>query len=102
MEYCGNGDLGRVIKDLSLKGQWAEESFVWSIFSQLTSALYRCHYGTDPPDVGTNVLGLTRGTVANAPKIPAGTMTILHRDLKPENGKLLWPNQKRRMVADDI
>ena len=89
MEYCGNGDRGRVIKDLSLKGQWAEESFVWSIFSQLTSALYRCHYGNDPPDVGTNVLGLTRGTVANAPKVPAGTMTILHRDLKPENGKYL-------------
>jgi NIMA (never in mitosis gene a)-related kinase len=87
MEYCGNGDLGRVIKDLQLKGQRAQESFVWSIFSQLVLALYRCHYGIDPPDVGTNVLGLTQGTVASAPKTPAGAMTILHRDLKPENGK---------------
>ncbi|PTD01367.1 G2-specific protein kinase nim-1 [Fusarium culmorum] len=60
MEYCGNGDLGRVIKDLALKGQRAQESFVWSIFSQL-------------------------GNAAAGPKVPAGTMTILHRDLKPEN-----------------
>ncbi|KAM6533219.1 G2-specific serine/threonine protein kinase [Fusarium falciforme] len=84
MEYCGNGDLGRVIKDLTMKGQRAQESFVWSIFSQLVMALYRCHYGIDPPEVGTNVLGLTQGTAAG-PKVPAGTMTILHRDLKPEN-----------------
>ncbi|KAF4977427.1 hypothetical protein FZEAL_6039 [Fusarium zealandicum] len=85
MEYCGNGDLGRVIKDLSLKGQRAQESFVWSIFSQLVMALYRCHYGVDPPEVGANVLGLTQGTATGGPKVPAGTMTILHRDLKPEN-----------------
>ncbi|OAA60647.1 G2-specific protein kinase nimA [Cordyceps fumosorosea ARSEF 2679] len=84
MEYCGNGDLGRVIKDLQLRGQRAQESFVWSIFSQLVLALYRCHYGIDPPEVGTNILGLTQG-VASAPKTPAGAMTILHRDLKPEN-----------------
>lgn len=85
MEYCGNGDLGRVIRDLAQKNQYAEESFVWSIFSQLVTALYRCHYGVDPPEVGKNVLGL--GTTAK-PKVPAGGMTILHRDLKPENGKL--------------
>ncbi|KAL7934178.1 kinase-like domain-containing protein [Trichoderma chlorosporum] len=82
MEYCGNGDLGRVIKDLQLKGQRAQESFVWSIFSQLVLALYRCHYGIDPPEVGGNVLGVAAGM---APKTPAGAVTILHRDLKPEN-----------------
>ncbi|KAL7800099.1 kinase-like domain-containing protein [Trichoderma ceciliae] len=82
MEYCGNGDLGRVIKDLQMKGQRAQESFVWSIFSQLVLALYRCHYGIDPPEVGGNVLGLTGG---GSPKTPAGAVTILHRDLKPEN-----------------
>ncbi|KJZ69357.1 G2-specific protein kinase nim-1 [Hirsutella minnesotensis 3608] len=85
MEYCGNGDLGRVIKDLQHKGQRAQESFVWSIFSQLVMALYRCHYGVDPPEVGADVLGLTQGTASGNPKVPAGTMTILHRDLKPEN-----------------
>ncbi|KAG5993874.1 G2-specific protein kinase nim-1, partial [Claviceps lovelessii] len=85
MEYCGNGDLGRVIKDLHHKGQRAQESFVWSIFSQLVMALYRCHYGIDPPEVGANALGLTQGNVQGTPKVPAGAMTILHRDLKPEN-----------------
>ncbi|KAL2757692.1 hypothetical protein ACRALDRAFT_1047703 [Sodiomyces alcalophilus JCM 7366] len=83
MEYCGNGDLGRVIKNLAAKGERAQESFVWSVFSQLVTALYRCHYGVDPPEVGSNVLGLF--TTAFRPKVPAGTMTILHRDLKPEN-----------------
>ncbi|KAL1884222.1 hypothetical protein VTK73DRAFT_5358 [Phialemonium thermophilum] len=82
MEYCGNGDLGRVIRDLAQKNQYAEESFVWSIFSQLVTALYRCHYGVDPPEVGKTVLGL--GPTAR-PKPPTGGMTILHRDLKPEN-----------------
>ncbi|KAJ6446890.1 G2-specific protein kinase nimA [Purpureocillium lavendulum] len=85
MEYCGNGDLGRVIKDLQHKGQRAQESFVWSIFSQLVMALYRCHYGVDPPEVGANVLGLTQGNASGTPKTPAGAVTILHRDLKPEN-----------------
>jgi NIMA (never in mitosis gene a)-related kinase len=71
MEYCGNGDLGRVIKDLQVKKQYAEEGFVWSMFAQLVTALYRCHYG---------------GNSAK-PKTPAGGVMILHRDLKPENGK---------------
>ncbi|EKD14691.1 uncharacterized protein L3040_000214 [Drepanopeziza brunnea f. sp. 'multigermtubi'] len=82
MEYCGNGDLGRVIKDLQAKKQLAEEGFVWSMFSQLVTALFRCHYGVDPPEVGSNVMGL--GNSAN-PKQPASNVMILHRDLKPEN-----------------
>ncbi|GAW22482.1 hypothetical protein ANO14919_120190 [Xylariales sp. No.14919] len=81
MEYCGNGDLGRVIRDLTKANKYADEEFVWVVFSQLITALYRCHYGVDPPDVGTAVF--------NAPKIkprtPPGAVTILHRDLKPEN-----------------
>ncbi|KAF0314869.1 g2-specific protein kinase nima [Colletotrichum asianum] len=83
MEYCGNSDLGRVIRDLTVKGQRAQESFVWTIFSQLVTALYRCHYGIDPPGVGSNVLGPF--STASKPKTPPSTMTILHRDLKPEN-----------------
>jgi len=82
MEYCGNGDLGRVIRDLTQRNQYAEESFVWSTFAQLVTALYRCHYGVDPPEVGKSQLGL--GSTAN-PRVPKGGMTILHRDLKPEN-----------------
>ncbi|QSZ36734.1 hypothetical protein DSL72_006617 [Monilinia vaccinii-corymbosi] len=82
MEYCGNGDLGRVIKDLQSRNKYAEEGFVWSIFAQLVSALYRCHYGVDPPEVGSNVMGL--GNTAK-PQKPAPGVMILHRDLKPEN-----------------
>ncbi|KKA26427.1 hypothetical protein TD95_000116 [Thielaviopsis punctulata] len=76
MEYCGNGDLGRVIKDLASRGQRASESFVWTIFSQLTSALYTCHYGINPPSPSEG---------GHPGKAPAGTMCIMHRDLKPEN-----------------
>jgi len=84
MEYCGNGDLGRVIKDLQTKNQYAEEGFVWSMFAQLVTALYRCHYGVDPPEVGSNVMGL--GNSAK-PRQSTSNVMILHRDLKPENGK---------------
>ena len=83
MEYCGNGDLGRVIKDLTAKKQYAEEEFVWSMFSQLLTALYRCHYGVDPPEAGSNIMGM--GNSAK-PHQPAPGVMILHRDLKPENG----------------
>ncbi|KAI0021344.1 protein kinase-like domain-containing protein [Xylariomycetidae sp. FL0641] len=82
MEYCGKGDLGRIIKDLTRTNRYAEEEFVWIVFSQLVTALYRCHYGIDPPEVGKNVLSLGTKT---KPKTPPGAMTILHRDLKPEN-----------------
>ena len=72
-----------VIKNLKKTNKYAEEDFVWRILSQLVTALYRCHYGSDPAQVGSNVLG-------PAPK-PTGLkgkqaqVTILHRDLKPEN-----------------
>jgi NIMA (never in mitosis gene a)-related kinase len=86
MEFCGNGDLGRVIRDLKTKNQLAQEDFVWSIFSQIVSALYRCHYGEDPPPSGSNVMGLG----ANAkPGTGTGKPMILHRDLKPENSMYL-------------
>ena len=83
MEYCGGGDLSMVIKNLKKANKYAEEEFVWRILSQLVTALYRCHYGSDPAEVGSNVLG-------QAPKPSGlrgkqGKVTILHRDLKPEN-----------------
>ncbi|XXH02362.1 hypothetical protein Hte_008737 [Hypoxylon texense] len=81
MEYCGNGDLGRYIQNLVRDQKYAQEEFVWQIFSQLVTALYRCHYGVDPPRSTGNVMEIgTTGSTA-----PQGAMTILHRDLKPEN-----------------
>lgn len=88
MEYCGNGDLGQVIKKLKDKNQYAEEEFVWSIFAQLVTALYRCHYGEMPPDVGGNVLGLGQDAKPKQLKSKQKQYMILHRDLKPENGML--------------
>ncbi|KAI2619574.1 kinase-like protein [Hypoxylon sp. NC1633] len=85
MEYCGNGDLGRVIRNLTLKKEHAEEQFVWEIFSQLVTALYRCHYGINPPAVGKKIMELCAPKAGIVAKPPHGGMTILHRDLKPEN-----------------
>lgn len=88
MEYCGGGDLSQVIDKLRKNNQYAEESFVWSIFSQLVTALYRCHYGVDAPDVGDNVMGLRKAIQPTGLRTKNQVM-ILHRDLKPENGRLL-------------
>lgn len=78
MEYCGGGDLGTIIKDLKKKREYPKEEFVWRILSQLVTALYRCHYGVDPPEPG-NDFARQKDTR------PKGKDMILHRDLKPEN-----------------
>lgn len=85
MEYCGNGDLGMLIQDLKKKGHFAEEEFVWSVFAQIVSALYRCHYGEDPPPVGKRFMDKEERLLSKK-----GNYMILHRDLKPENSELLW------------
>lgn len=77
MEYCGGGDLSKEIGRLKRGGLYADEGYVWGIFSQIASALYRCHYGVMPPEGGGLVAKAERGR---------GAM-ILHRDLKPENGE---------------
>ena len=86
MEYCDGGDLGKEIRRLKAKDQYADEEYVWSIFSQLIAALYRCHYGVDAPEAGKIVGtgGETRPTKLKSKE----AFMILHRDLKPENGKL--------------
>ncbi|RMZ86179.1 hypothetical protein DV737_g239, partial [Chaetothyriales sp. CBS 132003] len=82
MEYCGGGDLGTIIKALKKKREYAKEEFVWRILSQLVVALYRCHYGVDPPEPGTDFARQkdTRATLKGKECV-----MILHRDLKPEN-----------------
>ena len=66
--------------------QYADERYVWSIFSQLVGALYRCHYGMDPPAVG-NLMGKS-GELRPLGLKGKNAVMILHRDLKPENGEL--------------
>lgn len=83
MEYCGNGDLGRYIKTLKRENRYADEEFVWNIFSQTLCALYRCHYGQDPPTVD-RVSQILNGQATAAPA-PKSARMIIHRDLKPEN-----------------
>ncbi len=86
MEYCGGGDLSKEIQKLKDRNQYAPEEYVWSIFSQLVAALYRCHYGIDAPEAGNNVLGQNGGLKPLGLKGKNQVM-ILHRDLKPENGR---------------
>lgn len=85
MEYCEEGDLGRRIKDLKRTGQNADEDFVWSVFAQVVTGLYRCHYGEDPPEVGKHVMRLSNDAKPSRSK--AAHDMILHRDLKPENSE---------------
>jgi NIMA (never in mitosis gene a)-related kinase len=86
MEYCGGGDLAGIIRNCKATGTYVPESMVWSVFTQLVLALYRCHYNADPPPPGdlftANVNG-TSITVDTPP--PQPTTVILHRDLKPDN-----------------
>lgn len=88
MEYCGNGDLGIMIKDLKNREAYADEEFVWTVFAQLVSALYRCHYGEEPPSANGTAVGLAKNALPIRSKQACDRM-ILHRDLKPENGVFL-------------
>lgn len=85
MEYCGGGDLGQVINNLIATNKYAEEEFVWRVLAQLATALYRCHYGVDPPEPGSNVMAPAVQGRSSALRGKQAQMMILHRDLKPEN-----------------
>ena len=85
MEYCGGGDLGTIIKDLKRTGEFAKEEFVWRILSQLVTALYRCHYGVDAPEPGSDLH--KQADARTALKGKSQSVMILHRDLKPENSE---------------
>lgn len=79
MEYCGGGDLARVIRGLKESGQTAPEHMIWTVFTQLVLALYRCHYNALPPE-NTNIFS------DDGPRSVGPPHTfVLHRDIKPEN-----------------
>ena len=81
MEYCGGGDLGSIIRGLKRKKEYAKEEFIWRMMSQIIVALYRCHYGIDPPEPGDD---FSRQKDTRLKRKDQAVM-ILHRDLKPEN-----------------
>ncbi|KAI9891919.1 MAG: G2-specific serine/threonine protein kinase [Vezdaea aestivalis] len=86
MEYCGNGDLGQLIRKMKTAGQTPSEDFVWSVAAQLADALHRCHYGEDPAPVTQGRTPHGGDVTAKPPKVKQNFM-ILHRDLKPENSE---------------
>jgi len=65
MEHCTNGDLGGLIQSHREAGTWTNESFIWKMLGQISSALAECHcsWRSDDRDV----------------------LSIIHRDLKPAN-----------------
>ncbi|CAN6651930.1 hypothetical protein TRVA0_025S01464 [Trichomonascus vanleenenianus] len=79
MEYCGGGDLAGLIRQCRESNEYVPESIVWSIFTQLILALYRCHYNSDPPPAG-DLFSLDPEIEA-----PNPSTIILHRDIKPDN-----------------
>jgi serine/threonine protein kinase len=81
MEYCGNGDLSQTIKECRSVGKLLPEAMIWTYFTQIVLALYRCHNGVNPPTVGNLWEKMTMPTPTDD-KVP---IKILHRDLKPEN-----------------
>ncbi len=100
MEYCGGGDLSKEIQKLKDNNQYASEEYAWSIFSQLIAAMYRCHYGVNAPEVGSNVMGQNTGLKPLGLKGKNQVM-ILHRDLKPENGRS-WLRTLEALRADIV
>ena len=70
--------MGTIIKSLKKKREYAKEEFVWRILSQLVVALYRCHYGIDPPEPGIDY-ARQKDTRSNMKSKEA--MMILHRDV---------------------
>ena len=99
MEYCGGGDLSKEILKLREKNQYADEEYVWSVFSQLVAALYRCHYGVDAPEVGRNVIGPC-GALQPLGLKGKNQVMILHRDLKPENSESTMTQFMPQISAD--
>lgn len=68
MEYCGRGDLSKVIKSAQQDHRPIAEEDVWCYFIGILSALDHCH------------------NIKNEVKSNEGPTQIIRRDLKPDNG----------------
>jgi NIMA (never in mitosis gene a)-related kinase 2 len=63
MEYCGGGDLGRLIKKCARDRKFIDEAYIWRVLAQSVVALKDCHRRTESGEC----------------------KPILHRDIKPAN-----------------
>lgn len=86
-EYCSDGDLSGLIRAYKSQGLNPPEHDVWTIFTQLVLALYRCHYMADAHQPSW----LFGDDGSPLPQQPASF--VLHRDIKPENIFLAGGNQ---------
>lgn len=80
MEYCGGGDLSHIIKQCQAANTLVPENIIWSVFTQLVLALFRCHYNTDPPPPDDPFLDTDCTALP-----PTPDSFVLHRDIKPDN-----------------
>ncbi|KAL6951027.1 hypothetical protein ACO0QE_000319 [Hanseniaspora vineae] len=81
MEYCDGGDLAKLIEAFREKKKRIPELIVWRILVQVSLALWRCHYGVDPPLLGTVFDKLKKPDNSDI----ASSQIVIHRDLKPGN-----------------
>lgn len=80
MEYCGGGDLNKVLTKCKRLRTPLPEETVWRYFYQLLCALHHCHH----PDQSAPTHG--GSTPSSSPTdSPKRSHQILHRDLKPDN-----------------
>lgn len=93
MQYCGGGDLGRIILSHKRSGKPIPENTIWQYFTQLVLALHHCHWPEDreklAKDTATGLQlldgGIGDATVKRRILSADGAGQVLHRDLKPEN-----------------
>lgn len=88
MEYCDGGDLSHVIKAYREQNEYVPEERVWAVLTQLVMALYRCHYGVDPPPLANIFQPGLETDQASEPAINLD-LVVIHRDIKPDNVFLL-------------
>lgn len=81
MEYCGGGDLGRLLAKARKHNKPLAEDRVWRYFHQLLLALDHCHY----PATSQNIPSTSGGSSSSGEAPLRRTQQVLHRDLKPEN-----------------
>jgi len=81
MEYCDGGDLANLIQVFREKKKRIPELIVWRILVQVSLALWRCHYGAEPPLLGTVFDKMKKPNDSDI----SSSQIVIHRDLKPGN-----------------